>query len=244
MSYLGDVATLARKDLRLELRARDTLPAMALFVLSTLVVFHFALPTGADEVAAQGLLWVALVFTALLGLARAWAPEREPLRHPARVRGEALAAHLPEAVALEQHPDPLAALAYAVETAEELEVLERGEVAVEERLVAEVPEPAPVGVDVEPAGRRGGEPGEQPEQRRLARAVRAGDDEKAARIHVEVERLEGAASPVALLDAASPDHRSTSASTKQRKTMLITPLTVKNAAFSRRRSPGLTSECS
>jgi len=77
MSYLGDVATLARKDLRLELRARDTLPAMLLFVVSTLVVFHFALPEGADEVAAQGLLWVALVFTALLGLARAWAPERE-----------------------------------------------------------------------------------------------------------------------------------------------------------------------
>jgi heme exporter protein B len=77
MSYLADVAVLARKDLRLELRARDTLPAMLLFVLSTLVVFHFALPTGADEVAAQGLLWVALVFTALLGLARSWAPERE-----------------------------------------------------------------------------------------------------------------------------------------------------------------------
>ena len=77
MSYLADVATLARKDLRLELRARDTLPAMLLFVVSTLVVFHFALPEGADEVAAQGLLWVALLFTALLGLARAWAPERE-----------------------------------------------------------------------------------------------------------------------------------------------------------------------
>ena len=77
MSYLADVGTLARKDLRLELRARDTLPAMLLFVVSTLVVFHFALPAGADEVAAQGLLWVALVFTALLGLARAWAPERE-----------------------------------------------------------------------------------------------------------------------------------------------------------------------
>ena len=77
MTYFGDVVTLARKDLRLELRARDTLPAMLLFVLSTLVIFHFALPEGADEVAAQGLLWVALVFTALLGLARAWAPERE-----------------------------------------------------------------------------------------------------------------------------------------------------------------------
>ena len=75
--YLGDVAALARKDLRLELRARDTLPAMLLFVLSTLVVFHFALPGGAAEEAAFGLLWVSIVFTALLGLARAWVPERE-----------------------------------------------------------------------------------------------------------------------------------------------------------------------
>ena len=41
---------------------------MLLFVLSTLVVFHFALPTGADEIAGQGCS-VALVFTALLGLA-------------------------------------------------------------------------------------------------------------------------------------------------------------------------------
>jgi heme exporter protein B len=76
-AYLGDVAALARKDLRLELRARDTLPAMALFVVATLVVFHFALPGGASEDAAYGLLWVALVFTALLGLGRAWAPESE-----------------------------------------------------------------------------------------------------------------------------------------------------------------------
>ena len=36
MSYLGDVAALTHKDLRVELRARDTLPAMLLFVLSTL----------------------------------------------------------------------------------------------------------------------------------------------------------------------------------------------------------------
>lgn len=75
--YLGDVAALTRKDLRLELRARDTLPAMLLFVLATLVVFHFALPQGSGDDAAYGLLWVTLVFTALLGLARAWVPESE-----------------------------------------------------------------------------------------------------------------------------------------------------------------------
>jgi heme exporter protein B len=77
MNYLADVGTLARKDLLLELRARDTLPAMLLFVVSTFVVFHFALPSGSSKLAASGLLWVAIVFTALLGLGRAFVPERE-----------------------------------------------------------------------------------------------------------------------------------------------------------------------
>jgi heme exporter protein B len=75
--YASDVFALARKDLRLELRARDTLPAMLLFVVATLAVFHFALPTGSGDDAAYGMLWIAIVFTALLGLARAWAPERD-----------------------------------------------------------------------------------------------------------------------------------------------------------------------
>ena len=65
------------KDLRLELRARDTLPAMLLFVLSTLVIFHFVLPRRLVGAGGEGLLWVAIVFTALLGLARAFAAERE-----------------------------------------------------------------------------------------------------------------------------------------------------------------------
>ena len=77
MTYLGDVFALARKDVLLELRSRDTLPAMILFVVSTLVVFHFALPVDTSEVAETGLLWIALLFTALLGLVRAFVAERE-----------------------------------------------------------------------------------------------------------------------------------------------------------------------
>lgn len=77
MNYLADVGALARKDLLLELRARDTLPAMLLFVLAIFVVFHFSLPEGSSSRAAQGLLWVAIIFTALLGLGRAFVPERE-----------------------------------------------------------------------------------------------------------------------------------------------------------------------
>jgi heme exporter protein B len=75
--YLADVATLAAKDLRLELRVRNTVPAMLLFVVAALVVFHFALPAGSSDLAAKGLLWVAIVFTALLGLTRAFVAERE-----------------------------------------------------------------------------------------------------------------------------------------------------------------------
>ena len=71
------MATLAVKDVRLELRARDTLPAMLLFVVSALVVFHFALPKHSSDLAAKGLLWVAIVFTALVGLTRAFVAERE-----------------------------------------------------------------------------------------------------------------------------------------------------------------------
>jgi heme exporter protein B len=77
MRYLADVRALARKDLLLELRARDTLPAMLLFVVAVFVVFHFSLPARSSDLAAGGLLWVAVVFTALLGLGRAFVPERE-----------------------------------------------------------------------------------------------------------------------------------------------------------------------
>ena len=77
MTYAADVVALARKDLILELRSRDTVPAMLLFVVSALVIFRFALPADATDLASQGLLWIAIVFTALLGLTRSFAAERE-----------------------------------------------------------------------------------------------------------------------------------------------------------------------
>jgi heme exporter protein B len=78
-AYARDVAVLARKDLLIELRARETVPAMLLFVLSALVVFHFALPGSVEgsDLAVNGLLWMAILFTALLGLTRAFVAERE-----------------------------------------------------------------------------------------------------------------------------------------------------------------------
>jgi len=68
------------KDLLSEWRSRDRVVAMGVFSMLVAVVFHFSLPeSGAAAARAQapGLLWVAYVFAALLGLNRAFATELE-----------------------------------------------------------------------------------------------------------------------------------------------------------------------
>jgi heme exporter protein B len=68
------------KDLITEWRGRDRAVAMLIFSLLVVVVFHFALPGGATEQTRQfapGLLWVAYVFAAVLGLNRAFSLELE-----------------------------------------------------------------------------------------------------------------------------------------------------------------------
>jgi heme exporter protein B len=67
------------KDLVSEWRSRDRATAMGVFALLVVVIFHFAWP-GDDERArelAPGLLWIAYVFAALLGLNRAFSVELE-----------------------------------------------------------------------------------------------------------------------------------------------------------------------
>jgi len=65
------------KDLASEWRARDRVVAMTVFGLLVVTAFHFALPPRSMEANAAGLLWVAFVFTALLGLNRTFAQELE-----------------------------------------------------------------------------------------------------------------------------------------------------------------------
>ncbi len=50
---------------------------MLLFVAAVFVVFHFALPGEPSRLETTGFLWVAILFTALLALGRAFVPERE-----------------------------------------------------------------------------------------------------------------------------------------------------------------------
>jgi heme exporter protein B len=72
------VGAVLRKDLRLELRAPQAVPAMALFSVTTLVVFHFALQRNAvDGELAAGVLAVTLLFAAMLGISRLFVAERE-----------------------------------------------------------------------------------------------------------------------------------------------------------------------
>ena len=68
------------KDLVIEWRSRDRAVAMAVFAFLVVIVLHFALPVGRpDELRrlAPGLLWIAYVFAAILGLNRAFALELE-----------------------------------------------------------------------------------------------------------------------------------------------------------------------
>ncbi len=69
-----------RKDLIRELRAREMLVSMFLFVMLALVIFHYAF--GVDEGAdltsfTGGMLWVTFIFAALLGLNRSFAQEKD-----------------------------------------------------------------------------------------------------------------------------------------------------------------------
>jgi len=72
------VAALLAKDLALELRTREAVPAMALFTVTTYVLFHFGLDRNAvDGDLASGVLWVTLLFAAILGINRLFVAEHE-----------------------------------------------------------------------------------------------------------------------------------------------------------------------
>jgi heme exporter protein B len=69
---------LLRKDMRLELRTFETVPAMVLFALSVFVIFHFGFNRETiDGQLAGGVLTVTLLLAALLGINRLFVAERE-----------------------------------------------------------------------------------------------------------------------------------------------------------------------
>ncbi len=70
--------TLLRKELLVELRTLESVPGMSLFAVSTFVVFHFALnKTTLEGDLAAGVLWVTLLFAAMLGVNRLFVADAE-----------------------------------------------------------------------------------------------------------------------------------------------------------------------
>jgi len=71
-------AAILAKDLRSELRTLQSLPAMALFSVTTFVIFRFGLDrTSLSGSLASGVLWATLLFAAVLGINRLFVAERE-----------------------------------------------------------------------------------------------------------------------------------------------------------------------
>ena len=67
-----------RKDVLLELRTKESVPAMTLFTLTVYVLFHFGLDRDSlDGELAAGVLWVTLLLAAVIGVSRLFAAERE-----------------------------------------------------------------------------------------------------------------------------------------------------------------------
>jgi heme exporter protein B len=79
MSWLAPAFTIAGKDLRLELKTRDVVASVGLFVLLVVVTASFSFPTGGEgrEGIAAGVMWMAFLFAALLGMGRSMAIEKE-----------------------------------------------------------------------------------------------------------------------------------------------------------------------
>jgi len=67
-----------RKDLAIELRTRQSVPALALFSVTVFVLFHFGLDRNEiDGSLASGVLWVTLLLATVLAVNRLFAAERD-----------------------------------------------------------------------------------------------------------------------------------------------------------------------
>ena len=75
---MGQLLTIAGKDLRLELRSRERIMSMLTFAVLVAVVFSFALDPGVSARTVSGaMLWVTILFAGMLGLGRSFGLERE-----------------------------------------------------------------------------------------------------------------------------------------------------------------------
>lgn len=79
MSRMRQLRALVRKDVLLEAHTKETIVAMALFALVSMVIFQFAVGqrAGDSSLIAGGIIWATVSLAAVLGVGRTWVPERE-----------------------------------------------------------------------------------------------------------------------------------------------------------------------
>ncbi len=79
MSATKQFWAILRKDLLLEIRSKDVFTSTFLFSIMALVIFHFAFSPNLKDLTpvAAGMLWVAVLFTSLLGLNRSFVHEKD-----------------------------------------------------------------------------------------------------------------------------------------------------------------------
>ncbi|HYH57754.1 MAG TPA: heme exporter protein CcmB [Thermoleophilaceae bacterium] len=75
---IAAAAAILRKDLTVELRTRESVPAMVLFSITVFVLFHFGLDRDTLEGdLATGVIWVTLLLATVLGVNRLYVAERD-----------------------------------------------------------------------------------------------------------------------------------------------------------------------
>ena len=77
--FASQVSALARNEIGLELRSKETVPSIIVFAVSTLIMFQFAFDLrGATLIlVTPGVLWISILFASLLSLGRSFAREME-----------------------------------------------------------------------------------------------------------------------------------------------------------------------
>jgi heme exporter protein B len=79
VNFLRKLGVIIWKDLTTEFRSKEMILSMSLFAFLVLIIFGFAFETGFKKIDGliPGILWVAFIFSALMGLSRSFGSERD-----------------------------------------------------------------------------------------------------------------------------------------------------------------------
>ncbi|MBW2621558.1 MAG: heme exporter protein CcmB [Deltaproteobacteria bacterium] len=79
MTFIRQLWAIILKDLLSELRSKEMVISMCLFSFLILIIFNFTFDLGTDSIvgSAPGVLWVAFIFSGLMGQGRAFGAERD-----------------------------------------------------------------------------------------------------------------------------------------------------------------------